>query len=339
MPRWRQLLRPFSPIYGLGSWGFHALYALGLAKAIKGELPAIVVGNLSTGGTGKTPLVQLIARLCQTAGIQVAVLSRGYGRKSQGYALVRPDSTAADAGDEPLLHRLSLPESVPVVACAERLSAIKRIKKDFPQVQAVILDDGFQHRKLLPDFSLLLIQHGRWPWAMRFLPAGDLREGWQAHRRADAIAITKSPMQSLDEQLPAELHHLPHVFRFTEEFKPLSHVYGPKRDPAVFSILAVAGLAHPESFFAELRRQNLNVEELKFKDHHPYDEGDLKTIAKTGRDVLITTAKDWVKLANLPLWDYLGRWSVFVLPVSAKPQGDTFEAFLLENVRRITGSR
>jgi tetraacyldisaccharide 4'-kinase len=312
-PMFRLLLLPFSFLYGIALYCRHFLYDYGILKSVKFDVPVIVIGNLRVGGTGKTPHALYIASILNSR-YKIAFLSRGYGRKSSGYQEVKKDDQADQAGDEPLLFKTAFPH-VPVIVSENRVEGIKQLLKTHPETEVVILDDAFQHRKLRPGFSVLLIDWASFFSFRALLPAGNERDLWIRRKKADVLIISKVP-DILDHN--AALEHIKtkvalapnqHLFlshyvydellSFTGETTLKSEILKAKK------ALLVTGLADSSPLLHYLKTHCCEVVELKFGDHHNYNQADLdnirKIVAKFADSglLIITTSKDRVKLEPL----------------------------------------
>jgi tetraacyldisaccharide 4'-kinase len=293
----RKLLVPLVPIYRLALSARELLLNSGLEPARRLRYPVISIGNLSTGGAGKTPLTIALASALKQRGFEVDVLSRGYGRKGTLPARVDPDGTADEFGDEPLL--IAREAGVPVYVARQRFEAGQLAEADAapapiddkPRVH--LLDDGFQHRQLHRDADILLLD--RRDWEDRLLPAGNLREPLKAIHRATILAIPAN-----DPNLEAEL----------KAWGWIGPVWCLRRTmdiPAVDApVAAFCGIARPDQFFAGLEAAGLNLAtRLAFPDHHRYtsrDLADLTSLARAaGATTLLTTEKDQVRLGPTPL--------------------------------------
>jgi len=286
----RAWLAPLVPLYRLGLALRERGFDSGRREAWALERPVVSIGNLSTGGAGKTPLTIALARGLAARGFYVDVLSRGYGRRSRLPARVRADGSAEEFGDEPLL--IARETGVPVYVAADRLEAGVMAESEGEAGSPAIhlLDDGFQHRQLYRDVDILLLN--RRDWNDQLLPAGNLREELAATLRADGIAIPGE-----DADFAAELHAWLDergwqgpVWKLHRRMN-VPHVDGP--------VLAFCGIAHPEQFFAGLEAAGVRVvERIAFRDHHRYAAGDLERLKAAGQRanaVLMTTAKDAVR--------------------------------------------
>ena len=289
----RPLMLPLVPLYAAGL----ALHELRLNRGWEPirrlQHPVISIGNLSTGGSGKTPLAITLARLLSARGLHVDVLSRGYGRASREPARVQPQGTAEQYGDEPLL--IAREAGVPVYVAPERYDAGQLAEVDAKQVDAPpqvhILDDGFQHRQLHRDIDVLLVNHE--DWHDHLLPAGNLRETLNATRRANALAIP-SDNPAFEAELRAWGWTGP-VWRLRRRME-IPQVTG--------SVVAFCGIARPAQFFAGLEAAGVTLaSRLPFPDHHRYTPRDVERLIATARSAraacFITTEKDEVRLGSL----------------------------------------
>lgn len=277
-------MNPLAAIYGAGVGLRNRLYNRGTLTQKRLAGPVVSVGNLSVGGSGKTPFVLLLGELLKARGVKFDVLSRGYGRQSRGVALVDPGGLAREFGDEPLLIARRL--GIPVIVGEERYQAGVMAESKFgPQLH--LLDDGFQHRALARDFDIVLVtpEDAR----DRLLPAGRLREPLRSLARADAVVLTSGASADsfpLKEKL---------VWRVRRGIIP-KHV--PSR-PVVF-----CGIARPQNFVLQLRTAAIEpVAEAFYSDHHAYSERDIRDLlalrAKSDADGFVTTEKDAINLGGL----------------------------------------
>jgi tetraacyldisaccharide 4'-kinase len=291
----RPLLLPLVPLYAAGVALRELRLRRGWEPLRRLRYPVISVGNLSTGGSGKTPLVITLAGLLASRGIHVDVLSRGYGRKNREAARVQPDGTAEQYGDEPLL--IARETGVPVYVAAERYDAGQLAEQEsaasksdgLPLVH--ILDDGFQHRQLARDIDIVVMT--REDWHDFLLPAGNLRESTQAVQRASVLAVPASDSQ-FEADLRGSSFNGP-IWRIRRRMD-VPQVSGP--------VAAFCGIARPEQLFAGLEGAGLDLaDRIVFSDHHRYTDRDIDEIlarARTsGAISLVTTRKDEVRLGKL----------------------------------------
>ena len=312
----RLALAPPSLAYRLAVAARNAAFDRGLLRARRLPRPVISVGNLAVGGAGKTPFAMLLARGLRARGLRAAVLSRGYGASAEGPFFPRLVSNGAgailsprEAGDEAHLLARGLPGTV-VAIDPDRLRAGEMAARRFP-VDVFILDDGFQHRRLRRDLDILLLD-GTNPFGNgRLLPAGRLREPPSAARRADAIVFTRCPGPPPPHALRRlrELGAGARIFTATHQPARLARPGpGPVEDPASLRktpVAAFCGLAEPEGFFRTLEGLGARVVlSRRFPDHHPYRPAEIETLARAaaaaGAAVLVTTAKDAVRIPETP---------------------------------------
>jgi tetraacyldisaccharide 4'-kinase len=292
----RKLLLPLVPVYRLALWLRERRLSTRLEPLRRLRFPVISVGNLSTGGAGKTPLVIALASALTRRGFQVDVLSRGYGRRSHFPARVDPSGNAEDFGDEPIL--IARETGVPVYVARQRFEAgllaeagVQQDGGEDHRPIAHILDDGFQHRQLARDVDILLLN--RQDWQDQLLPAGNLREPRKAIRRAGVIAIPAD-----DPELEAEL-------KAWGWEGPIWRVRRKMETPVVDGpVAAFCGVARPEQFFDGLENAGLRLAaRTAFPDHHSYTASDVERLLANARSVgaaaLLTTEKDFVRLGKL----------------------------------------
>jgi len=270
-------VNPLSAVFGAGVALRNSLYARGVLKTHRLARPVVSVGNISVGGSGKTPFVIALGELLKERGIAFDVLSRGYGRSSKDIAIVNPQGTAEEFGDEPLLIARKL--EVPVIVGADRYRAGLLAEEKFTS-RLHLLDDGFQHRRLHRDFDIVMLRSEDMQDTL--LPVGRLREPLSALRRAQAVV--------LEPGIPAPAEAT--VWRVQRKLV----IKSPMRRVAAF-----CGIARPEQFFAALRSAKLDLAEtIVFRDHHRYEQTDIDRLlqikARTAADGFVTTEKDMVKL-------------------------------------------
>lgn len=297
------LLAPISWIYGLIIWIRNLLYDDHILHSSQVQIPTICVGNLAVGGTGKTPLTEYIVSLL-SAQYKVAVLSRGYGRKTRGFRLANSADTAQTIGDEPL-QIYSRFSQVPVAVCADRVKGIKRLRQLVPDLQCVILDDAYQHRKLRCGLYILLTPFDRLYVNDHMLPWGRLRDVPSQSIRANVVVVTKCPetMMPIDRRIVSNALHLPSYQQLC--FSRI--VYQSLSLPG--TPLLLTGIANPQSLFEHLCKQYPNTELLAFPDHHFFTDNDIKRIIDKVNNYacVVTTEKDYMRLQQTPLIQQLGK--------------------------------
>jgi tetraacyldisaccharide 4'-kinase len=323
----RILLLPFSVIYGLIIRVRNLLFDIGLLKSVSFKLPVISVGNLSVGGTGKTPHVEYLIRLLKDR-YKLSVLSRGYLRKTRGFVLADENSTAAMVGDEPKQY-LNKFKNLLVAVDENRRHGIRKLLAAHKEVKTIILDDAFQHRYVKPGLSILLTDfHSLYPNDY-LLPAGRLREPIKGASRADIIIVTKtdpvfSPLSKRD--VMEKLKPLPHqkvFFSFVTYGLPIP-LFADLPDlnyDEINTIVLFAGIANPYPLEQYLKRLCSELVTVYFKDHHSFSEKDItqvKTLYNnqfTKRKVLITTEKDAMRLKDPEVAQLFQGIPIYYIPI------------------------
>jgi len=321
------LLLPFSLIYGLIIRVRNYLFDIRLLKSVEFKLPVICVGNLSAGGTGKTPHVEYLIRLLQNR-TKIAVVSRGYLRKSRGFVIADANSTVAKVGDEPMQY-INKFKNVLVAVDEDRCHGIRKLMAEQPEMQAVILDDAYQHRYVKPGLTILLTDFHSLYTNDYLLPAGRLRESRKGAKRADIIIVTKtdpvfSPLSKravLDKIKP--LPHQKVFFSFvTYGFPvPLFPDFPALQYNLINTIVLFAGIANPYPLEQYLKRLCSELIPIHFKDHHQFSEKDITDVKTTfnnqftKRKVLITTEKDAMRLQEPALLELLKGIPIYYIPI------------------------
>lgn len=300
------LLRILSELYHVAVGFRSMLYELHLLHSFTPALPTICVGNLAVGGTGKTPHVEYLVRLLQSNGYEVAVLSRGYKRRTHGFVEADEHSTAREIGDESMQLKQKFP-NLTVAVCEDRLIGVRRLRRRHPHLQLVILDDAFQHRRLKAGYSILLTQADRLYVEDEMLPLGRLREQASSSYRADMVVVTKCPegIQPIEQRIIDNKLGLP-------PSKPLIFTRMAYKTPVpVFDnepispispgkILLLTGIAQPHYLLEHVRSLGAEVVPLTFPDHHAFTTKDIQHIQETfqseGCRYILTTEKDAVRL-------------------------------------------
>ena len=308
----------------------NARYDSGRGKEVQHPVPVISVGNVTVGGTGKTPMVEYLARLLQDKG-RVAVLSRGYRRRSKGFRLVETDETADVVGDEPLQIKRKFPEAL-VAVDKDRNGAISRMLALPPEQRpdVVLLDDGFQYRKLKPALDLVLVDYNRPVYKDELLPFGRLRDLPENIRRATAVVVTKSP-QHLDTLDRAELRRKMHLrpeqllFCSTVRYGDPLPVFPEEADRRyVYSkeVYLFTGIADDRPLQVHLTDSYTRIFHKRFGDHHRFTRGDLRALARevrrNPRALLLTTEKDAMRLLHCRHIDTEVRRRLFYVPIETE---------------------
>ena len=293
----RFLLLPFAILYGLGVRLRHFLYDRGWLSSKRYPFPILCVGNLAVGGTGKTPMVEYLVRLLGQE--QVAILSRGYRRKTRGFILADDSATAMTLGDEPYQYHRKFPRAT-VAVCESRQEGIERLLEN-PHFKYIILDDAFQHRKVQAETNLLLTSYDKLYTQDFLLPVGSLRDIRSRARKAQIIIVTKCPelTQTEQEKIIQQLKPLPSQKVYFTTIAYSDRVYSHEDSQALKDFIAtpftlVTGIANPTPLVDFLEKQGASFEHLAYSDHHHFSNRELEFLRQKGR--ILTTEKDYVRL-------------------------------------------
>ena len=295
------MLFPVSLLYAIVVKFRNYCYDKGIFKSKSFRTPIICVGNLSVGGTGKTPMIEFLVSLLKDD-FKVAVLSRGYRRKSRGFILADSDSDVESLGDEPFQIHSKFPE-ITVAVDADRRNGISILaNKKSPDL--ILLDDAFQHRKVKSDLAILLTAYGNLYCNDWYLPTGSLRDSRQQAKRADIIVVTKCPKVMSDVERTAIAHKLnpePHQRLLFSWLSYSPMLKGSNADIHLDvlkdkNVTLVTGIANPEPLLAHLKKKGVVFDHLRFKDHHFFTENELKQLRE--KDCILTTEKDYVRLSK-----------------------------------------
>ncbi|MEZ4778396.1 MAG: tetraacyldisaccharide 4'-kinase [Flavobacteriaceae bacterium] len=310
----RKILYPFSILYdGVTSLRNYA-YDKGWKESTEYETPVISVGNLSVGGTGKSPMVELLISFLKED-YKVAVLSRGYKRKTSGFLEVLQNNTAEEVGDEPLQFKHKFPE-VTVAVCVNRREGIEKLQK---KAEVIILDDAFQHRKVKPALSILLTSFSNLFLNDLLLPAGNLRESQKGKERADIIVVTKIP----DGTAYATLQEIQFKMNLSSKqsiyFSKIGYdvqIHGVSESLSLEFLkdkpfTLVTGIANPKPLVDFLKKQNFNFTHKKFPDHHHFTTSEIEMLKK--EELIITTEKDYKRVE-----DKLQKKALYYLPITTE---------------------
>lgn len=296
------LLFPFSILYDAITSIRNRLYDNGLRPSAKFEIPVISIGNLSVGGTGKTPMVEYLVRLLKND-YRLATLSRGYGRKTKGIRIANNQDDASAIGDEPFQFYTKFKDGIIVAVGEERAFAIPHILDQHPDTNLILLDDAFQHRRVTPDFQILLTDFNNLFTRDLLLPAGRLRESRTGASRADIIVVTKCPPKITADRMIEIENSIRKYSKRPVFFTSIS--YGnilPVKGTCISKpekIILVTGIANADPLKGYLHTHYNLVRHFSFPDHHVYSEKDLKNICSAARQekaVVVTTEKDVAKM-------------------------------------------
>lgn len=308
-------------MYGLINHIRNLLFDKGVLKTLSHDTAVISVGNLKAGGTGKTPFVEYLLRLLASS-YNIAVISRGYGRKTKGYRLVNPQGRAEDFGDEPLQMAKKFP-NVLFAVCESRNKAIEIIEAEYPAIDLVLLDDAYQHRYTARDFNILLTEYNRPFFKDRVLPFGLLREYRRGYKRADCIVVTKCPPLEERERkdFAEKLKPLPdqRIF-FSEIHYRLPYLLNDesrKLNLSEHSVVLFTGISNNSHIVSYLKSKTLLLGTISYNDHHNFSQRDrlhiLHRFRKLGKadSILLTTEKDAGRIGSFPI-------DVYVLPIDVE---------------------
>ena len=330
------ILVPFAWLYGIGVSIRNRLFDWNILPTESFDIPVISVGNISVGGTGKTPHIEHLIRTLSDASFRIAVLSRGYKRHTRGFRLVSMASTTTEVGDEPLQIKHKFP-TVTVAVDANRRRGIRKLSERTPDIDIILLDDAYQHRFVTPALSILLTSYERMIYEDKLLPVGRLREPIEEKARANIVIVTKCPeaLKPIDYRLLAKhLNLYPYQnLYFTglryDELKPIfpaentEHITTEQLRNEPNDVLLVAGIASPELFAEYIGKYTPRTQLWKFGDHHEFSSKDLRkiedwitaSVEKGGRGYVIVTEKDAARLLNCPRVSSLLKQHLYYLPM------------------------
>ena len=324
-------LYPISLLYGFIVGFRHMLFNVQILNSKEFKIPIISVGNITVGGTGKTPHIEYLAGLLKRE-FRIATLSRGYKRKTRGFLEVSVNSTTREVGDEPLQILNNHPD-ITVAVDENRVHGIEKlISNKEKNYQAILLDDAYQHMYVKPGMSILLIDYNRPLWEDFLLPYGNLREREHHKDRANVVIVTKmhSEIKPIERRiLEKDLKLFPYqtLYFTTIKYKNPVILFEGKFSATQFSfvknkyhIILITGIACPDELLKHVKRFSLSITHLSFKDHHIFKEKDIKKIADTfnsvsGEKVLITTEKDSLRLREAPNKNLIEDLPAFYIPI------------------------
>ena len=298
----RKLLFPIVPIYWLITWLRNKLYDLGIKKSVSYNFPLIAVGNISVGGTGKTPMVEYLIRMLKPK-YNLGTLSRGYGRKSKGFVLANQTSTSLDLGDEPMQFHIKYP-GINVAVDGDRRRGLAKLLELHNPPDVVLLDDAFQHRKVKAGFYILLTSYQNLYSKDAVLPTGNLREPRSGAKRADIIVVTKCPQNLTNEEkrrIRQELSPNNGQQLFFATIAYSGYLYSGNMKQGLdflkdqnFTLLT--GIANPLPFIDYYRSLELSFEHLNYPDHYNFTDKDIRLFKE--KDLVVTTEKDYMRLKD-----------------------------------------
>jgi tetraacyldisaccharide 4'-kinase len=328
----RVLLLPFAWTYGLITAVRNYFYDSGIFKSYSFGPAVICVGNLNVGGSGKSPMIEYLAKLL-SENWEVSILSRGYKRKTSGFRLANESDDALTLGDEPFQFYKKFGKKILVAVCSDRVEGIQTILNVKPSVKVILLDDAYQHRRVKPLFTILLTELSNPFYKDFILPAGRLRENRNGAKRSDVMVVTKC--DSFSENISQEVTKQLSVFKKPVFFSRIDY-----KNPVSFSgschmgneILLVTGIANPRPLVEFLNSRFKVTKHFSFADHHPFTEQDIQSIQKEATPSILTTEKDFVRLGSNLSIDK-NRW--FYLPIETEfiHRGSEFDEMLIESIQ------
>ncbi len=344
------LLIPFALIYGLGVSLRNMAYDTGIFKSKSFPIPIVCIGNLSTGGTGKTPHTEYLIRLLKDH-YKLATLSRGYKRKSDGFVLAEEGHSFEMIGDEPKQFQSKFPD-IKVAVDADRVNGVEQLLNRFSDIDIVLLDDAFQHRAIKAEFSILLTPYNDLYIKDRLLPMGNLREWRSGSKRADIIVVSKCPrvMSPLDKRAirqdlkPKNYQQI--YFSFLE-YGDLVNTFMPEKRIKLNSINKVylfTGIANSTELNSLVKETAGELIHKSFPDHHSFVEADITSIIKefeafsvNSNAVLLTTEKDFMRIKDTPLMERFKDLPLYYIPIQVcfhGSDGKELNTQILEYVRK-----
>ncbi len=349
----RLILLPLSLIYSLAIFIRNKLYDWKIFSSTQFNIPIISVGNITVGGTGKTPHIAYLIELLQKH-YKLAVLSRGYGRMSKGFKLLTEKSIAAKVGDEPLMLKQKFPKAI-VAVDENRVNGINQILQLHPKVQTILLDDAFQHRAVKAHLSIVLIDYNQPIFNDFLLPAGRLRENKSALSRANIIIVSKTP-SNLSEQEQKQWEqklqlrsHQQLYFSFIAYGEPVAMQDEgfpiAKTELKNYDCLLVSGIANAEPLIGFVKSNCKSVKHLAYQDHYNYTIKDIQKIRKTfetinsEKKLFITTEKDFSRMSNPEFKNELKNVAAYYLPIEVQFHNTTplsFNDYILSFLNNFT---
>ena len=337
-------LTPLSWLYGLGVKLRNFLFDTGIRKSQKFKTPVISIGNITVGGTGKTPHVEYLVRLLQDH-LRVAVLSRGYKRKSSGFVMAGDSTTMSDIGDEPFQMKQKFPK-VTIAVDRNRVHGINCLTDNDSKksdIDVVLLDDAFQHRQVKPGINILLVDYHRLIIYDKLLPAGRLREPLKGKDRADIVIVTKCPkdLKPMEYRVITKamnLYPYQQLYFSTLDYEELQPVFKDtkelksKKDLKTQNILLLTGIASPRQMNEDLKPIVKSITPLTFSDHHSFSPNDVELLNATFAEMplpkcIITTEKDAARLQTTEGMSDEVRKNLYKLPVRISIIQNQEEAF------------
>lgn len=344
MSVFRILLLPFAILYDAVTAVRNRLFDMNYKPSTRFDIPVISVGNLAVGGTGKTPMVEHLIRLLQSE-FKLATLSRGYGRKTKGFKIAQPTDTAATIGDEPFQIYRKFTPAIDVVVGEDRAYAIPMLLQELESTDAVIMDDAYQHRSVVPGLSILLTEYSNPFFNDHVLPMGRLREARSGAKRADAIVVTKCPPHLDDDEVMdfesriRSYSDKPTFFANIRYGEPIS--FGRPNITLAKKVILVSAIANAHVLEEYVSKSYTMLKHFSYRDHYVMTGDDLSEISTMlkkhleGEVSILTTEKDMVKLQREELKNVISQLPFFYLPIETEfiRNGKDFDTLVLSFMR------
>ena len=336
------ILFPFAVAYDVVTGIRNRLYDLGLKPATEFEIPVISVGNLAVGGTGKTPMIEHLVRLL-SSNYKLATLSRGYGRSTTGIRIAGGKDSAATLGDEPFQFYKKFHRKIVVAVGEERALAIPHILQAHADVQVVLLDDAFQHRRVKPSFQVVLTDYNNLFTKDFLLPSGRLRESKQGVNRADVVVVTKCPHEISDDELMKIEEDIRKITKKPVFFSTIRYggliSFKPTEIFPGNPVILVTGIANAKPLERHVQQNFKLLKHYEFSDHHTFSDDEVRTIcdeAAKQKASVITTEKDASRLLSDRYNAMTSKIPFFYLPIEIEflKSGRDFDAMVLNSINR-----
>jgi tetraacyldisaccharide 4'-kinase len=356
MKHLRFLFFPFAYLYGGVIALRNFLYSAGILPSKEFNIPVIGIGNLSVGGTGKSPMIEYLVRLLE-AEFHLAIISRGYKRHTTGFYIATHQSTSIEVGDEPLQFKKKFPNTI-VSVDENRRHGIEQLLEIYPHLKVVLMDDAFQHRRVEPSINLLLTDYNRMYYHDFLLPVGYLREWRSAKKRADLIIVTKCPdsIRPVEKRIILKkIHSGSHqqvFFAHTAYSQPVpvfpshSHLIGYFNTNETWgTVVLLTGISSPKALKKYLETKSTNIIAITYPDHHEYGMVDVNKVVevynsiKESNKVIITTEKDAMRLDKKGIIEQLEKLPLFYIPIKMtfeENEKKKFDSFMIESIQRIS---
>ena len=344
MKVFRYILFPIAIIYGGITLFRNFLYNKNIFKSSEFDLPIICIGNLSMGGTGKTPHTEYITRVLNEK-FKIAILSRGYGRRTTDYVEADNNSTAKDIGDEPAQYQRKFP-NIKVGVENKRVKGVLNLLYDHPSIEAILLDDAFQHRSLRAGLNILIVDINKPFYNDLMLPMGELRESRKGKNRADIIIISKCPINlSLERKNEIIKGISPNKNqKIFFSFIRYGRIYNPFTNKELideisnFETLVLTGIANPNPLYEELNRREVTYSKKAYRDHYPFSKKDVATVSEifgtfdSSKKIILTTEKDASRLLEIKGFEQLPIYCIEI-EIDLIDDKEKFDNEILKYVR------